>query len=83
MAWFVYIVVCADESLYTGITTDVSRRETEHNGSTLGAKYTRVRRPVKIVYQESVATRSEAMQREYCIKKLTRQQKMQLYCTAV
>lgn len=82
MAWFVYIAVCADDSLYTGITTDVLRRELEHNGSPLGAKYTRVRRPVQVVYQEAVDSRAAAMRREHSIKKLTRNQKKQLYWTA-
>jgi putative endonuclease len=81
MGWFVYLAQCADDSLYTGITTDLVRREIEHNGGTKGAKYTRIRRPIRFVYSETWLTRSEASQREYAIKKLTRKEKKQLYCT--
>ncbi len=74
-AWFAYILQCADGTLYTGVTTDVARRVSEHNGSAKGAKYTRVRRPVALAHQEAFATRSEACAREAVIKKLTRQEK--------
>jgi len=74
--WFVYIVRCSDNSLYTGITVDVERRINEHNGNgLLGAKYTRVRRPVDLVYQEEKSTRSDAAKREYEIKQLSREGK--------
>jgi len=74
--WFVYILRCADNSLYTGITIDVARRLNEHNGlGALGAKYTKVRRPVRLVYEEKVASRSAASKREYAIKKLKKYQK--------
>ena len=74
--WFIYILRCADNSLYTGITLDVDKRLDEHNGiSTNGAKYTHARRPVKLVYQETVSSRSEACKREYAIKSLKKQQK--------
>ena len=74
--WFVYIVRCSDNSLYTGIAMDVNRRIDEHNkNDKLGAKYTRVRRPVKLVYQEEVASRSEAASREAALKKLTKKEK--------
>ena len=64
---------CADYSLYTGITTDVERRLTEHNsGAGPGAKYTRQRRPVQLVYQESAQSRAEAARREYEIKQLSK-----------
>ncbi|HIO93580.1 MAG TPA: GIY-YIG nuclease family protein [Leucothrix mucor] len=76
--WFVYIVRCADDSLYTGITTDVSRREAEHNNDKLGAKYTRARRPVSVVYQESWESRSEATKREIEIKKMKKVSKEKL-----
>ncbi len=78
--WFVYILRCADDSLYTGITTDVERRIKEHNGeiAKAGAKCTRARRPVTLVYQESAADRSAASKREMAIKSLTRQQKLAL-----
>lgn len=77
--WFVYIVQCADQSLYTGITKDVVRRIHEHNhDDKKGARYTRVRRPVQAVYQEPCSDRSAAGKREAAIKKLTRQKKLQL-----
>lgn len=72
--YFVYIVRCSDGTLYTGYTTDVERRVAEHNAGT-GAKYTRGRRPVRLVYKEAHASVSEAMQREYAIKQLRRRQK--------
>jgi putative endonuclease len=70
-SWFVYILQCADGSLYTGITTDITRREHEHNNSTLGARYTRSRRPVTLVYSETLSNRSEASKREHALKKMT------------
>jgi len=70
VAWHVYIVCCNDATLYTGISTDVERRVTEHN-SGKGARYTRARRPVRLVYQESVEDRSAASKREAAIKKLS------------
>jgi len=76
--WFVYIVKCADGTFYTGVTTDTVRRVKEHNGTTKGAKYTRVRRPVLLTYQESFLSRSEACAREAAIKKLTRDEKLML-----
>jgi putative endonuclease len=80
--WYVYIVHCRDKSLYTGITTDISRRLTEHNSTDKGAKYTRPRRPVSLVYQEVALTRAAAASREYQIKKLTTAAKRQLIATA-
>ncbi len=77
MHW-VYIVECSDGTYYTGYTTDVKRRLKEHNDSPKGAKYTRARRPVTLCYQASYETRKEACQREYQIKKMTRQQKIDL-----
>ncbi len=77
MAWSVYIVRCADDSLYTGITIDIVRRVDEHNSdNTKGARYTRARRPVKLIYQENCQDRSTASQREYQIKKMSRPQKL-------
>lgn len=77
--WFVYILRCADNSLYTGVTTDVSRRLDQHNGLVKnGAKYTRNRQPVELVYQETSNSRSEACKREYAIKDLSKSQKEQL-----
>ena len=78
MSYFVYILECSDESLYTGITKDVAKRLNEHNTSHKGAKYTKARRPVKLLYQESSLDRSNASKREYAIKKLTRLKKLQL-----
>ena len=74
---YVYILKCSDESLYTGWTTDLERRLKAHN-SGKGAKYTRARIPVEIVYFEEFEDKIEAMKREYEIKKLTREQKLQL-----
>ncbi len=69
-SWFVYMVQCVDDTLYTGITTDLMRRLAEHNMSIKGAKYTRARRPVSLVYSECYRSRSEASKREAGIKKL-------------
>ena len=76
--WYVYIVECADGSLYTGITTDVNRRLLEHNYSFKSAKYTRSRRPVRLVWSKEVANRSEATKEEARIKKLKRASKLEL-----
>ena len=79
MNWQVYVLRCADDSLYTGIAKDVKRRLQEHNqGFPAGARYTHVRRPVSLVYVESVASRAEAAKRELEIKALTRKQKLLL-----
>lgn len=73
MNYFVYILRCADDSLYTGITTDLKRRVEEHNGlADGGAKYTAARRPVVMVYFKKCADRSEAGKKEWRIKKLKR-----------
>ena len=78
--WFLYMVRCADDTLYTGITTDVARRISEHNGDDrIGARYTRTRRPVQLVYTEQVESRAAAASREAAIKKLTRRQKLALF----
>ena len=76
--WFVYIVKCRDGSLYTGITTNISRRIEEHNSSKLGSKYTRLRRPVKLVYQKRKKNKSYAAKEECRIKKLSRDEKLKL-----
>lgn len=76
--WKVYIVECSDGSFYTGITTDIDRRILEHNYSLKAAKYTRSRRPVRLVYEESASNRSEASKREYSIKRLKRKNKSSL-----
>ncbi|MDO8445730.1 MAG: GIY-YIG nuclease family protein [Deltaproteobacteria bacterium] len=74
--WYVYMVRCSDESLYTGITKDVERRIEEHNGGGLsGARYTRARRPVRLVCREIMNSRSEAAKREFEIKRLSKEEK--------
>jgi len=77
--YFVYMVKCSDNTLYTGIATELERRIEEHNGSDKGAKYTRVRRPVSLVYSEEYPDRSSASKREYEIKKkMSRVEKLNL-----
>ncbi|MEX2353518.1 MAG: GIY-YIG nuclease family protein [Gammaproteobacteria bacterium] len=77
--WYVYILRCADNSLYTGTTTDVPRRLDEHNThNRLAAAYTRGRRPVKLVYSEVLPSRSDALKREHEIKRLDRADKQRL-----
>lgn len=78
MSWWVYMVQCSDDSLYTGITTDLERRLKEHNDAATGARYTRARRPVKLVYSEPADSRSEASKREHRIKQLSQAQKLGL-----
>jgi putative endonuclease len=73
----VYIVRCSDGTFYTGYTTDVNKRVLTHNDGR-GAKYTRVRLPVKLVYFEHRKTKSDALKREFAIKKLSRQEKINL-----
>ncbi len=74
--YYVYILRCADDTLYTGITIDVERRLAEHNGERpRGAKYTQARRPVELVYMRRFRTRSNAAQEEARIKQLTRAEK--------
>ena len=80
--YYVYIVQCADDTLYTGIATELERRVLEHNESDKGAKYTRVRRPVNLVYSEEYPDRSTASKREYEIKKkMSRTEKLALIKT--
>lgn len=76
--YYLYILECADKTLYTGITVDLKRRTNEHNTSELGAKYTRARRPVKLVYSKKFRNRSLASKAESKIKKLTREEKLKL-----
>ena len=80
MAWFVYMLRCADGSLYTGYTDDVQRRLTTHQ-SGKGAKYTRGRGPLELVYWEQLATQSDALKRERAIKTLSRPEKLNLIAT--
>ncbi|MCY1591278.1 GIY-YIG nuclease family protein [Staphylococcus pettenkoferi] len=74
---YVYIVKCKDDSLYTGYAKNVEQRVEKHNKG-LGAKYTKVRRPVVLVYQEMYETKSEALKREYQIKQYSRNKKLAL-----
>lgn len=78
--WWVYMVQCRDDTLYTGITTSLQRREKQHNAGT-GAKYTKSRRPVRLVYWERWEGKSQALKREYAIKQLSREQKLKLIQT--
>jgi len=76
--YFLYILECKDKTLYTGITVNLERRVREHNASKLGAKYTRARRPVKLVYSKKFRNRSLASKAECRLKNLTREKKLQL-----
>lgn len=77
---YTYILKCKDDSLYTGWTNDLKKRITSHNAGK-GAKYTKARRPVELVYYEEFQTREEAMKREYVIKQLSRKEKEALIKT--
>ena len=77
---YTYILKCKDDSLYTGWTKDLKKRITSHNAGK-GAKYTKARRPVELVYYEEFQTREEAMKREYAIKQLSRKEKEALIKT--
>ena len=77
--WWVYLLRCSDRSLYTGVTTDLVRRLDEHNGEQPGgARYTRARRPVVLVWSERCNSRSEAQRREAAVRRLSRRQKDRL-----
>lgn len=82
MAWTVYIIEASDTSLYTGISTDVERRWQQHLTGKAGAKFFRGRKPVRLLYQEAAANRSEASRREVQIKRLNRTEKWRLIQTA-
>ncbi|MBT3181766.1 MAG: GIY-YIG nuclease family protein [Deltaproteobacteria bacterium] len=75
--WYVYILQCADKTLYTGITNNLDKRVATHNGGT-ASKYTRARLPVKVIYSERKRKRSTALRREAEIKRFTRQKKLSL-----
>lgn len=81
MSWFCYLLRCADDTLYCGITNDPDRRIAAHNAGT-AAKYTRARGPVVLVFVEGCADRSVASKREMEIKKLTRAEKLALIVSA-
>lgn len=76
--WYLYVLSCNDGTLYTGVTTSLERRVNEHNTSKRGAKYTKTRRPVKLLWSKEYANRSEAQSAEYKFKKLFREQKLQI-----
>jgi putative endonuclease len=80
--WYVYIIQCKDDKLYTGITTDIDRRMVEHNAGK-GGRFTRFRTPVKLVYSQEAASRSAALKREAGIKKLSRGEKLGLILSAI
>ncbi|HIJ89960.1 MAG: GIY-YIG nuclease family protein [Desulfobulbaceae bacterium] len=82
-AWFVYLVRCRDATLYCGIAKNLKKRLAEHNSPDKGAKYTRGRQPVQLVYAEEVSSRAEATQREGRIKRLSRTEKMTLIKTFI
>ncbi|HJM15765.1 MAG TPA: GIY-YIG nuclease family protein [SAR86 cluster bacterium] len=77
LSWYVYILECKDNSLYTGITNDLQKRIIAHN-SGKGAKYTKARLPVKLIYKEVYKTKSDSLKREFEIKKLKRTEKIKL-----
>ena len=77
-SWYFYVLLCSDKSLYAGITTDLKRRLDEHNSKSKGAKYTKVRRPVELVYQMEFSNRSLASRVEYGFKSLNRKMKMEI-----
>ena len=77
--WQVYLLQCADQSLYAGVTTDLARRLQQHNGQLAGgARYTQPRRPVALVWSEACNSRSDAQQREHALRRLSREQKLAL-----
>ena len=80
MEYVVYILSCADGTYYTGITNDLERRLVAHNTGKAGAKYTRGRRPVRLLWSEVCATRGAALMREAVIKGMTRSEKEEMIC---
>ena len=81
--WQVYLLQCADQSLYVGVTTDLARRLQQHNGQLAGgARYTQARRPVALVWSEACDSRSDAQQRERALRRLSREQKLAIIAGA-
>lgn len=78
MSFYVYLVECSDKSLYCGYTINIQNRIKDHNFGNKGAKYTKNRRPVKLVYSEEFSSKNEALKREYRLKKLSRNEKLDL-----
>ena len=81
--YFIYILKCADETLYIGSTNDIEKRLSAHNTSKTGARYTKARRPVVLVYSERCTGKNQALKREYELKQLTREKKLKLVATSV
>ena len=79
--YYLYILECSDQTLYSGITVDLERRVKEYDSSELGAKYTRGRKPVKLVFSKEFQNRSQASKEESRIKKLSREEKLELIKT--
>lgn len=82
MSWYLYIVKCSDDTLYTGITTDITRRIKTHNKSR-GSKYVRTRLPVELVYSETLNSQTEAIKREIFVKTWSRERKLKLISTHI
>lgn len=78
MEYYIYILECSDKSLYVGSTNDIEKRVLAHNTLKAGAKYTKARRPVSLVYSEIYQTKNEALKREIAIKRMTRKMKLEL-----
>ena len=78
MKYFVYMVTCADGTIYTGYTKDILKRLDQHNSSSQGARYTKTRRPVKLSFVEIVESQKEAILRELELKRLPRKKKVDL-----
>lgn len=78
MSYYIYILECADKTLYIGSTNDLEKRLLAHNNAKSGAHYTKTRRPVVLKYSEQFLTKSEALKRESALKKLTRVQKLRI-----
>ncbi|MCF2142595.1 MAG: GIY-YIG nuclease family protein [Candidatus Heimdallarchaeota archaeon] len=78
MKFYVYMVICADGTIYTGYTQDIQKRIAQHNSSSQGSKYTRSRRPVKLAYVEILPSQNAAIKRERALKKLSHKQKVTL-----
>ena len=76
--WYTYMLRCNDRSLYTGITKDIDRRLAEHNSAKNGARYTRSRLPVKLVFLERFSSRAAAAKREYQLKRFSKKEKQKL-----
>ena len=81
MKYYVYILRCSDRTLYIGTTNNLEKRLIAHNSSKYGARYTKIRRPVALVYSENCKTRSNALKREHALKKLTRKEKLNVIDT--